>query len=299
MSPVRICMMPGCDNEVESGRLCEACKSGGKGYAHPIIGVAPELQPHLQKKKKPVWNKKPRETRTCACGCGQRFRVAVDSKRKYFDVHCMHRAHRGRKPEKYPVSPEIDSQIIEIYQNRVGMEPTRMNGPVAELAQKTGIPRWKITRRAAQLGLIQRSTRASLYWLDEELAILRANAHFSILTIQRKLREAGFSRSETAVKVKLTRMGGSSLVDGHYSALAAAEKFGVDARMVVRWIELGFLPAQHKGSKRTQQQGGDEWVIAQQDLRRFIIDMVGIVDFRKINKFWVVELLTRKDGDHD
>lgn len=297
MRPVRICMMPGCENEVESGRLCDACKSGGRDYQFPIIGVSPEVQPHLRPKKKPVWNRKPRETRTCACGCGQKFRVKVDSKRRYFDVHCMHRHKPGTKPEKYPISSEIDQQIIEVYQTKVGFASCRISGPVAELAQKTGLPRWKITRRAAQLGLIQRSREAYRAWAEEELQIIRANAQFSHITIQRKLKAAGFARSETAVKVKLTRMGGCSLIEGHYSAAVVAEKFGVDVRSVARWIHKGFLPARLKGTSRTDQQGGDAYVIARDDLRRFVVDMVSIIDFRKINKWWVVELLTGKVGE--
>ncbi len=36
-------------------------------------------------------------------------------------------------------------------------------------------------------------------------------------------------------------------------------------------------------------------MIAPEDVREFIIRYVAVIDFRKVDKFWLVELLTGKD----
>ncbi|MFC0243657.1 hypothetical protein [Rhodopseudomonas telluris] len=43
---------------------------------------------------------------------------------------------------------------------------------------------------------------------------------------------------------------------------------------------------------RTAAQGGDEWSIHRRAVRAFVIDNIASVDFRKLDKFWLVELLT-------
>jgi len=61
---------------------------------------------------------------------------------------------------------------------------------------------------------------------------------------------------------------------------------------VLRWIEKGLLKASKKGTKREN----DEWHIEDRHIRQFIVENVGIIDIRKVDKVWFVELLTGEAG---
>lgn len=67
--------------------------------------------------------------------------------------------------------------------------------------------------------------------------------------------------------------------------------FGVDRKTIARWIKNGWLKAQRRGTARTEAQGGDMWFIKDKWVREFIISYVEVVDFRKIDKFWLTDLL--------
>lgn len=56
------------------------------------------------------------------------------------------------------------------------------------------------------------------------------------------------------------------------------------------------MKASKRADKRLPQQGGSCWVIRPADLRRFVIDNLGRIDFRKVDKFELVRLLTTEAG---
>jgi hypothetical protein len=64
---------------------------------------------------------------------------------------------------------------------------------------------------------------------------------------------------------------------------------------VTGWVNKGWLRAARRGTERTPQQGGDEHWIHMRDVRRFVIDNVAAVDFRKVDKFWLVDLLAQRE----
>ena len=68
--------------------------------------------------------------------------------------------------------------------------------------------------------------------------------------------------------------------------------FGVDSSVVARWIKKGLMKTQKRGTARTEDQGGDSYYIKDIWVRNFIVDNVGILDFRKIDKYWLVDLLS-------
>ena len=80
------------------------------------------------------------------------------------------------------------------------------------------------------------------------------------------------------------------------NATSLAECLGIDAHGVTRYIQKGWLKARHRGTRRTKKQGGDQWLIKEKDIRTFIIESVSILDFRKIDKFWLVEILVGDDN---
>lgn len=191
--------------------------------------------------------------------------------------------------KKYIFTPEIDTQIRETYQKAVYMPAFHKTAPVKRLAAKFKIPRWKISRRAGELG-VRMITKKESDWTDSEKKILERQAYKHPEVIQRHLKKAGFHRSVQAIVLKRKR---THLLQslGFETAHSLALCLGIDEHAVIKYIKKGWLKAKKRGTKRTHRQGGDHWLIKLTDIHRFIIENVSILDFRKIDKFWLVDLL--------
>lgn len=192
------------------------------------------------------------------------------------------------KPAKYTVTAEMDAVIRRVYRT----EGTG-SGEVRDLARRLGLPRWKVTRRALELG-VRESRIKELPWSKIELRILEGNAHLSPQRISIRLAKAGYRRTEVAVTLKLKRLRLRSNLKG-MSARQTAECFGVDSKAVTRWINLGLLRADRRGTDRVPEQGGDMWFIREKYLRRFVLENLNQIDLRKVDKYWFVDLLTGGD----
>lgn len=70
-----------------------------------------------------------------------------------------------------------------------------------------------------------------------------------------------------------------------------AEFFGVNVHWVTDKIENDLLKAEKRGTMRTEKQGGDIWFIKEKDIRKFIIENPELIDLRKVEKFYFIELL--------
>jgi hypothetical protein len=140
------------------------------------------------------------------------------------------------------------------------------------------------------LGLRERH-RKEPEWSESELRILENWTHLCADRIQIRLKKAGFIRSLNGIILKKKRMRFRPCDNG-YTATALGGCFGVDAKTVTRWIEAGHLKAERRGTARQEVQGGDMWWIQEKDIKRFIVENVALVDFRKIDKFWAVDVLT-------
>lgn len=188
---------------------------------------------------------------------------------------------------RYTPSDTIDDVIRRAY-----LQPTK--GFTKRLAKTVNRPAWWVTMRAQRLGLVSPRFKEPL-WSEAEDEIIAGNAHRAPATIQQRLKRHGFARTETAILLRLKRLGqptGRNASTDHYTANGLAALFGVDAKTVTRWIVNGLLKAGRRGTERVAQQGGDEWWISSRDVRRFIVENVAAVDIRKADKFWLVELLT-------
>lgn len=183
----------------------------------------------------------------------------------------------------------MDARIREVYERTVYMPGYHKTAPVKKLAQELGIPRYKITRRAGELGC-RRITRKEPDWTERELKILKRQAHKHPETIQRILRRAGFHRSVQGIVLKRKRTRFLQDIEGQ-SARAVATCLGIDDHAVTLFIKKGWLKAKKRGTKRTKMQGGDQWFIKPKDIRSFIIEYVSVIDFRKVDKFWLIDLL--------
>jgi hypothetical protein len=113
--------------------------------------------------------------------------------------------------------------------------------------------------------------------------------------IRLALKMAGFNRSTTGILLKRKRLGMLQNMPGQ-SATSLAKCFGADAKMITGWIENGWLKAEKRGTHRTEKQGGDMYYILTSDVREFIIDNIGVIDIRKVDKFWFVDMLARKEA---
>ena len=184
-----------------------------------------------------------------------------------------------------PFATEMDEQLRRVY--------ARADYPaLGVLAKRWGMPRWRLTHRAQLLGI---AATKEPRWSEEEIKILERNCHLTPRIIANKLRARGYRRSESGVVLKRKRLR-LRKADRGYSASGLAEVMGVDRGMVLRWIERGLLGAQRLPSERRPGQvaAAGEWFIRPRRVRQFITDHVALVDTRKCDKYWLIDLLTNK-----
>jgi len=164
------------------------------------------------------------------------------------------------------------------------------NGEVKALAVKLGIPRWKVTKRAAQIGAYVPRVKEP-NWSQLEYEVLSEHSHKSPKIIRQHLLKHGFDRTVPAILLKLTRMKFRKHRDG-YSAAGLARRFGIDSHTITdRWIDRKLLKAEMRGTHRTPKQGGDGYWIREKDVREFFIRHISLIDIRKVDKFWMIDVL--------
>lgn len=198
--------------------------------------------------------------------------------------------------ESWPHDPEIDGRI------RRAHEVPLLKGAISELADKLKRPRWYVSKRARELGLKTPRFKESA-WSAPEIQLLHDTAHIGTNNARAAFKRAGFNRSETAIHVKRKREGISTALARQDAGLHTAHQLsglmGVDAKTVTRWISMGELPAKKRGTDRLEVQGGDMWVVAERDLREFVITYPLRIELRKIpdsNRVWFIELLAGRAG---
>lgn len=187
---------------------------------------------------------------------------------------------------KYIFTSEQDALITEVYKTKTG------RGEVRDLSKLMNIPRWKITKRARNIGAFIPLKKAE-NWSAPEIEILKEHAHKQPECIMRHLRRAGFDRTSTSIILKRKRLDLLSNLEG-YSATGLAKCFGVDIKMITGWIGKEYLSGERRGTARTEKQGGDNWYIKKSAVRSFLFNYIELVDFRKIDKFWMIDLVKQQ-----
>jgi hypothetical protein len=189
--------------------------------------------------------------------------------------------------QRWTPDPFTDEAIRELYLQ----PPTR--GAVNALADRLGQPRWRISARARELGLVAPRLKDP-NWSEDELEIVEESAHLALGAIAQRLRRRGFKRSQTAIKVKLGRLRvglrDARAAAGMYSAYQLSQLMGVDNKSVTRWINLEMLKAERRNTERTGSQGGDPYLISAAQVRAFMARHPQSVDLRKVDRAWFIEL---------
>ena len=211
---------------------------------------------------------------------GGGYMPAYQRDREQPDAHCA----KAQGSRKYIFTDQIDQLIREIY---LGHPGAKTRPGIHMLAKKVGIPNWALKKRACDLGLVRTKEQP---WSEPELTILERYAWMSDERIRLKLKAAGYSRSATGIHLKLRRMQFKH-DPSFYSASGLAQALGIDSHAVTRWIKCGRLKAKLRGTKRTERQGGDIYLIREKDVRRFILEHPTEIDLRKVDQLWYFDLL--------
>lgn len=198
---------------------------------------------------------------------------------------------KPREKPSYPPTPALDQAIRDLYRDG----PT--NEGLKSLCRLTGRPRRWFTDRAAVLGLVTPRFKEER-WSAAELAILDEKAHLHPGSIRAALRKAGFARSIAGILMQLKRRGWQrGKADGHYSQTMLAECFGVSRDTLQRWAERhGLRVDRERGLYSGKTHDGAEWSVRERHLRAFVIANIALIDIRKVDKFWLVDLLTSRAG---
>jgi hypothetical protein len=192
----------------------------------------------------------------------------------------------------------IDRQIREAYASG-DLCRKRGHAAVRDLCRRLGWPKHAVYRRALRLGCIPPTVRKEPPWTAAEDAIAVKNAHLTPHTIARKLGAAGYARTPNAVRLRLHRahqLGrGEACGDkGLLTANQAAALLGMShPKQLTRWIEQGVLRATRDHAAQDRPDGRvTAYRIRETDLRDLLIHYTAHFNFARIDKFWLVDLLT-------
>lgn len=219
----------------------------------------------------------PVEPRTCQqCGAtfeGSSANRAPSGRAKWCD-DCR-RSKRGKAPT-YIVTPERDELLRQRYDSTV-------RGRVAEIAAALSWPRWKVQRRAAELGLAKPPAIAHRRWTDEEVALLQRHAGSRpIGWLSKKLTR---SRTSVAEKIKSLHISIARERDG-YTITELTLCFGVDHNVIRRWIRRGWLRGRRRNGEHAPAFELDPWVFSDADLAAFLAEHPTAYELRRVDQTW-------------
>ena len=188
---------------------------------------------------------------------------------------------------KYVFTSDIDNLIKKAYIKRKYIS----DGSIKALSKEINISKGGIRERAIKLGAWQVRIKDKP-WSKEEVGILEHKSYYGVKKIQTVLKRHGYIRTLTAIQAKVKRLHLRKDSNGGYSATQLAVAFGAESHIISKWIKEGLLKAIKRGTSRVLQQGGDEYYIKDEWVRDFIIKNIGIIDHRKIDKYWLVDILS-------
>lgn len=192
----------------------------------------------------------------------------------------------AKKAEKIAPPAGFNEALRAFYQEGDG----KKRGECNAFADSWNLPRWWVTKRATALGLVLPHKKEPPWTRAEEALMAKVPLH-DVNKCAEIFRQHGFNRSPTAIMVKAKRLNLSRRYKATFSATGAARVLGVDIKWITSEILRGALRAEKRPTKRLAQQGGDPWSIERASLRAYIIEHLGRVDMRKVDKFAFVDVL--------
>jgi hypothetical protein len=203
----------------------------------------------------------------------------------YIRARLLAITYRGLKWKRGP-KPDVDDETI-----RAGWAELEGRGAVSAFADRLGVKRPWLSRRALALGLTL-PHRKGPKWSGAEVALLARAPLHDLKRASRFFAEHGFRRSPAAIGVRAERESISRRDSrDSFSATQAGALLGVERKTVASWILAGELAADRRADRRLPQQGGSSFAIDPDELRRFVIDNLERIDLRKVEKFAFVALL--------
>ena len=177
---------------------------------------------------------------------------------------------------KYFWTPVHDAFIRRHYDPKV-------RGRARDIAAHLKVPKWALNRRARDLGL---SRVKESPWSPADVAYLETNYHrMATKQIAKRL-----GRTVTAVKLKAKRLGYRKNGVG-YNLHSLSQALGVDPHWVRDRIRAGLIAARTRATERTIQQGGDSYLITDQEVLSFLRKHTFEVDLRKVDQLWFLDLV--------
>jgi hypothetical protein len=132
---------------------------------------------------------------------------------------------------KYVFTLQIDNRIREIYSKRGVHKRSHQIPGIKELACELHWPKWVLNRRARILGLTRPRESA---WSHKEISILERYSHLTNNGAKKKLAEAGFHRTTTAIRFRIQHLR-LRKNNPFYTASSLADCFGVDHHCISRF----------------------------------------------------------------
>lgn len=185
-------------------------------------------------------------------------------------------------------TPHIDREIVRIYQSG-------KRGAIKAFAEKIDRPYAWVRYRAEQLGI--RNPRCKphggIAWNDpQELEIVETWAHCNVLTIQRKLKKAGYYRRPYAIENQVRKMKLDRMDPDYYRGIELAGLLGVSHQIIGRWVKNGFLEATKRDNRlRMYSDDVHQLWIKRTALKTFIREYPQMVDLRKVDRLWFIDLV--------
>lgn len=183
--------------------------------------------------------------------------------------------------------------IDEILKTRWPMLDAKKRGQVQALADELKLPRWWVSKRARELGLVIAHKKEPKWSAPEEKLLEEVPLHNPDKCAE-IFREHGFNRSPTAIVVRAHRRKISRRFKDALAAGDVAEILGVDTKTASVMLQNGEIVATRRKDKRTPQQGGHRWMVEPIDLRRYVLANLERIDLRKVEKFAFVQLIANE-----
>lgn len=193
-------------------------------------------------------------------------------------------------------TPEIDAIVMDVYHRDKGNNCALI--AVDEIRSKTKkvFGEGDVNRRAIELGLTK-PRKSAFFWSSEEDEFLTKNIATSPAQLHQLFNKAfpDNPRTLSAIVARIGRIGGvrELLFANGYNATELSKHLHIGKPSIEKMTQMGIL----NGSKPN----GRDWHYTKEEIRRFIAAHPEHIDITKVDKYWLIGILTfdLKEDDHE